>query len=83
VLGHGDGIYVPVVMLDLNIAYRPKQAARYLGLWDGLKPDMSEEMGHTTSCTIKKVHYPSLIDQIGPKPDCMTPSFEVQTHGTI
>ena len=26
------------------------------------------DSGHTTSCTLKSVHYPSLIDQIGPKP---------------
>ena len=44
-LGHGGGIYVPVVMRDLNIACSPEQEATYLSLRGGVKPDMSEELG--------------------------------------
>ena len=43
VLGHGGGIYVPVVMRDLSIVCNPKQEARYLSLWGGVKPAVSEE----------------------------------------
>ena len=44
---------------------------------------LNEMAEHTTSCTMKKVHYPSLIDQIGPKPRYMTPSLEVQIFQKI
>ena len=42
VLGYGGGIYVPVVMRDLGIVCSPEQEARYLSLWGGVKPAMSE-----------------------------------------
>ena len=44
VLGHGGGIYVPMVMRDLNIVCSPEQEAKYLSMWGGVKPDESEEL---------------------------------------
>ena len=43
VLGHGGGIYVPVVMRDLSIVCSPEQEAKRLSLWGGVKPGVSEE----------------------------------------
>ena len=43
VLGYGGGIYVPVVMRYLSIVCSPEQEARYLSLWGGVKPAVSEE----------------------------------------
>ena len=45
VLGHDGGIYVPVARRGLNVACSPEQEAKYPGLWGGVKPDMSEELG--------------------------------------
>ena len=44
VLGHGGGIYVPVIMRDRSIVCSPEQEAGYLSLWGGVKPDESEEL---------------------------------------
>ena len=43
-LGHGGGIYVPVVMRDLSIVCNPEQEAKWLSLWGGVKPEVSEEL---------------------------------------
>jgi hypothetical protein len=42
-LGYGGGIYVPVVMRDLNIVCSPEQEAKRLSLSGGVKPGVSEE----------------------------------------
>ena len=44
VLGHGGGIYVPVTMRDLDIACNPEKEAKWLDMWGGVKPDVSEEL---------------------------------------
>ena len=44
VLGYGGGTYVPVMMRDLSIVCSPKQEAKWLSLWGGVKPALSEEL---------------------------------------
>ena len=45
VLGWGGGIYVPILMQDMNIGITDEQEARIKELWGGDKPKVSGELG--------------------------------------
>ena len=41
----GGGMYVPILMQDMNIGITKKQEARIMEMWGGNKPEVSEELG--------------------------------------
>ena len=45
VLGHGGGMYVPVVMRNLANNDEHQKRAQWLEMWGGAEPEGSEELG--------------------------------------
>ena len=45
VVGFGGGMYVPIVMKDLDYGCSQEKKAQMMELWGGAEPEMSEELG--------------------------------------
>ena len=51
VVGSGGGMYVPVVMRNLDSECNQEQKAQWVKLWDGAEPEGSKELGQAMKPT--------------------------------
>ena len=58
VLGHGGGMYVPILMKDLDVGITEEQKAKMLELWGGVEPEGPKWLRAGSGCLFGGCHPP-------------------------